>query len=102
MAPRAGDLVRNDAKELAAESEQHLATLTVSMFPGNEHDTAGQARQPFERRSPADHLGEVGWQRCILSKIWRQIIAAIHSSPLRLKKLSSLRYDVCDKVEQAG
>src|SRR5262249_33374409 len=43
MAPRAGDLVGNDAKELAAESEQHLPALAVRMSVGNEHDTARQA-----------------------------------------------------------
>ena len=47
MAARAGDLIGHDAEQLSAKGEQHLATLTVGMFPGNEHDTAGQACQPF-------------------------------------------------------
>ena len=43
MSARPGDLIGNDAEQLPAEGEQHLAALAVSMFAGNEHDTASQA-----------------------------------------------------------
>ena len=40
VAARASDFVRNDAKQLAAERQQHLAALAVSIFPGDEQDAA--------------------------------------------------------------
>ncbi len=47
MAARASDFVRNDAKQLAAEREQHLAALAVGIFLGDEQDAARQTGQPF-------------------------------------------------------
>ena len=56
MAARTGDLVGHDAKQLAAESEQHLTALSIGIPLGDEHYAAGQACQPFQGDSPADYF----------------------------------------------
>ena len=43
MAARSGNLIGDNAEELAAEREQYLAALAVGIFLGDEYDAARQA-----------------------------------------------------------
>ena len=54
MAARARHLVRDDAEQLAAEREQHLAALAVGIFLGDEQDAARQDRPVASEPSSTD------------------------------------------------
>ena len=77
MAARSRDLVRDDAEELAAEREQHLAALAVGIFLGDEQD-AGHAGQSLQSRSSTDDFFITAIFE-LASEFRRQILAAIHS-----------------------
>ena len=77
MAARSRHLVRDDAEELAAEREQHLAALAVGIFLGDEQD-AGHAGQSLQSRSSTDDFFITAIFE-LASEFRRQIFAAIHS-----------------------
>ena len=82
MAARSRHLVRDDAEQLAAEREQHLAALAVGIFLGDEQDAARQTGQSLQsRRLPMIFLSLATFG--FASKIRRYLFATIHS-PLPL------------------
>jgi hypothetical protein len=85
MAARSRHLVRDDAEELAAEREQHLAALAVGIFLGDEQD-AGHAGQSLQSRSSTDDFFITAIFE-LASEFTRQILAAIPSGLRRQRNV---------------
>src|SRR5262249_44786330 len=81
VSARASNLVGNDAEQLAAEGQQHLASLAIGIFLGNKQDAARQACQSFKRRASTNDLISADNFR-LAGEFRRQPFAAIHHASL--------------------